>query len=99
MAGKPWTKQEEAMIGTLPDVEVAKAIGRSKWAVLHKRQELGIEAYHGYKKPLSKAQIKRLGKEPDRVLAEKWGLSRVHVTRSRLKLDIPCFRGNQSDRQ
>jgi len=40
--GPLWTKKQLALVGTLPDAEVASRIGRSTTAVCVMRQRLGI---------------------------------------------------------
>src|SRR2546426_10086052 len=59
-----WTPQEIKLLGTKPDAELARKIGRTVEAVSLKRQKLGIEA------PLQPAwneeEIKLLGTKTDR---------------------------------
>jgi hypothetical protein len=40
--GPWWTAEEKALLGTLPDIEVAERTGRSVEAVRHQRERLGI---------------------------------------------------------
>jgi hypothetical protein len=41
--GRPgWTKEQLALLGTLPDAEVARRTGRTEGAVTHQRNQLGI---------------------------------------------------------
>jgi len=41
-----WTEAQVALLGTLPDAEVARRIGRTELAVCLKRCKLGIETAH-----------------------------------------------------
>jgi hypothetical protein len=41
-AGPAWTPEEEALLGTLPDAEVAERTGRSVVAVQCRRSLLGV---------------------------------------------------------
>ncbi len=40
--GRRWTKKEKSLVGTMPDAEVARRIGRTLEAVRHVREYLGI---------------------------------------------------------
>lgn len=42
-----WLPEHVAMLGTVPDDEVAAAVGCCRATVLHRRQELGIPAWTG----------------------------------------------------
>jgi hypothetical protein len=39
--GRPWTPEEDALLGTLPDGEVAERLGRSRIAVVDRRNCAG----------------------------------------------------------
>ena len=41
----PWTKAQFAMVGTVPDREVARATGYSLSAVFYARHKLGVTNY------------------------------------------------------
>ena len=41
---RPWTRREIELLGTAPDVEVARFLDRSRMAVRHKRRVEGIPA-------------------------------------------------------
>lgn len=69
-SGSPaWSRQEIALLGTMPGPEVVRRIGRSVMAVRLKRQKLQIEP------PLHRLwttnDVKLLGKAPDRDVA-RW---------------------------
>lgn len=40
--GRPWTPEEDKLLGTMPDREVAALVGRSKACVWERRERLGI---------------------------------------------------------
>jgi hypothetical protein len=46
-AGRPWSREEEQLLGRLPDREVAARTGRTVHAVRGQRQRLGIPSFHG----------------------------------------------------
>ena len=45
-AGRPWTPEEDALLGTMPDPEVARRTGRSPGAVQGRRAELDIDGFY-----------------------------------------------------
>lgn len=47
MPGRPWTAEEIALLGTIPDGEVAGIVGRSKNAVAQQRAKRKIPVFHG----------------------------------------------------
>lgn len=42
---KPWTPQEDALLGTIPDPQLAKQLGRAQSNVGIRRRALGIPAF------------------------------------------------------
>jgi hypothetical protein len=44
-AGRPWTAEEDGLLGTMPDAEVAKRTGRSLGAVRDRRYARGIKRF------------------------------------------------------
>src|SRR6266478_5590203 len=40
-----WTVEEQALLGTMPDAELAKGLGRTFWAVRVRRNRLGIPPF------------------------------------------------------
>lgn len=88
-----WTAAEDALLGKLPDPDVAARLGITKLAVLKRRQRLGIAAC---KKPVPVPRMmrgamleplpKRLGKTPikdltaDEYLAAAREISRLRKT-------------------
>jgi DNA-binding Lrp family transcriptional regulator len=42
---RPWTKQEDALLGTDTDRAIAARLGRSTGAVIYRRKRLNIEGF------------------------------------------------------
>jgi hypothetical protein len=98
-AGPPWQPDEIALLGTMPDREVAAQIGRSTEAVRCHRYVLGIACFSKRKPPCraprwTEAKDRLLGTMPDPVLARKWHCSAMCVFNRRRKLGIPAHRGD-----
>ena len=53
-AGRPWTPEEDALLGTMPDPEVARRTGRTPGGVQVRRAELDIDGF--YRKRRRKAR-------------------------------------------
>ena len=45
-AGRPWTLEEDAQLGTMPDADAARRTGRSEEAVQERRAALGIDGFY-----------------------------------------------------
>ena len=87
--GPLWTPEDIALLGTLPDEEVARRTGRTVNAVRLKREELGIPNPAGNRwRP---EDITLLGTLPDREVARRLGRPLHSVTQKRCKLGIPTF--------
>lgn len=71
--GRPWTKAELRLLGTVPDDEAGRRMGRSLMSVRLKRQGLRIDA--PLQPPWSEAETKLLGTAPDREVAKRLGRS------------------------
>ena len=39
---RPWTREEEALLGRIPDEEIARKTGRPLGSISNKRRELGL---------------------------------------------------------
>ena len=89
--GPLWTPEDIALLGTVPDVEVARRTGRTLEAVRQKREELGIRNPAGNR--WLAEEIALLGALPDREVARRLGRSLQSVTQKRIKLRI----GNSLD--
>jgi hypothetical protein len=84
--GPRWTKRQLAMLGKMPDKEVARRTGRTVGAVRQMREELGIPNPAGNRwRP---EDIALLGTMPDREAARRLGRSLQSVTQKRIKLGI-----------
>jgi len=86
-----WTSQMNALLGTMPDKEVAAQLGLCETTVRHHRQELGI--------PASRPQVRwspemndLLGIMFDREVAVELGISCGAVQQQRRTLGIPPWR-------
>jgi hypothetical protein len=86
-----WTPEDIALLGTVPDVEVARRTGRTLEAVRQKREELGIRNPAGNR--WLAEEIALLGALPDREVARRLGRPLQSVTQKRIKLRI----GNSLD--
>jgi hypothetical protein len=76
-----------------PDDVVAARLGRSKSAVLLRRQKLGIMAFRYQRRHIWTAEEEAmLGTEKDTAIAERLGISKLTVGRRRRELWIPRFR-------
>jgi hypothetical protein len=90
-----WTEDEIALLGQLPDAEVARKIGRTVSAVRQKREELGIP--NPTTTHWNAEGIALLGTLPDAEVAQRLGRSVASVTRKRCKLGIPtAFDGRRT---
>ena len=83
-----WTIEEESLLGTMPDREAAKRLGRTVVAATLHRRRLGIPNWRGVK-PWAAEELAILGTMPDRLAAQKLGRSRVAVMQKRTQLGIP----------
>jgi hypothetical protein len=95
--GVPWTAEEEAILGTMSDREVAEKIGRSRAAVVHRRIKRRIPTLFVNRKQPCKCpawtpkQRSLLGTMPDSAVARKLGCTVGSVFARRKKLGIPSF--------
>jgi len=84
---RPWRADEIALVGTLPDAEVAARIGRSIGAVQTRRRALaGLRRPAG--RPWRSDEVALLGRVPDAEAAAALGRSVVAVTVKRRKMGI-----------
>ena len=98
MRGPLWTKEDHALLGTMPDKDVAERTGRTLGAVQARRYVFGVP-YVMKRNPISKpprwtpGRDRLLGTMPDSVLARKLRCSPFSVFNRRRKLKIPRYRG------
>jgi hypothetical protein len=85
--GPRWTPAEVALLGTMPDEEVAARTGKTPGAVRQKREELGIP--NPAANTWTAEDIALLGTLPDEAVAARLGRSRTAVTQKRCQLGIP----------
>ncbi|MFL6202925.1 MAG: hypothetical protein ACJ76J_27475 [Thermoanaerobaculia bacterium] len=83
-----WQPEEIALLGTAPDSEVARQVGRSALAVLTKRLALGMRVGRRFWQP---EEIALLGTAMDKQVAARLGRSTRAVLTKRLALGIPAF--------
>lgn len=90
---RPWTEKEVALLGTVPDLELARRLNRTKGSIVDKRNQLRIYRYrnrpgYGAWKGIEDAL---LGKFADSEVARRLGRPKRVVRRRRNKLGIPSF--------
>jgi hypothetical protein len=89
----PWPPEAIAMLGTMPDRDVAKHLGLSAHSVQLKRRLLGIRSYRpalpriDWTPPL----LALLGKLPDAEVAKRFGMSSDSIKHKRDELRIPPY--------
>jgi hypothetical protein len=85
--GPRWTEEDLALLGTAPDEEVARRIGRTANAVRVMRDRLGIPRPAGGR--WRDGDMALLGTLPDREAARRLGRPLKSVTQKRCQLGIP----------
>lgn len=81
-----WTSEAIALLGRMPDTEVADRLGVSNFPVKKKRKELGIKSY---KRPLPEITpeiASEFGRVSDAELARRFNVSVSFIRRARIKL-------------
>ncbi|WAJ37852.1 hypothetical protein OU800_01065 [Pseudomonas sp. GOM7] len=82
-----WTSEAIALLGMMPDTEVADRLGVSNFPVKKMRRELGIQAY---KRPLPEMTpeiILELGGLSDAEIARQLGVSASYIRRARINME------------
>jgi hypothetical protein len=97
-AGRPWTAEEETLLGSILDREVTAWIGPYPSTVANRRIELGIPSYRRHaptspRRDWTSAENSLLGSMPDPELAAQLGCTPIMVFCRRRKLGIPAYRG------
>src|SRR6266571_5249409 len=82
---RPWTKNELALLGTLPDAEVAELTGRTFGTVWQKR--LGIDQPALQSRKWTPAEDKLVGTAPDAEIARQLDCTESAVKSRRAILD------------
>ncbi len=88
-----WPKKLVALLGQIPDQELARRAGVGVDTVATERQRRGIEACYAKRDPIrwTPEMIERLGTASDREVAEELRIPRSCVRRKRTLLGIPPF--------
>ena len=93
--GRRWTRRELRLLGTRPDLEVARLVGRRCGNVQVKRGLLDIPSSRARQKfRWTPAKDRLLGTQDDRDLAERFGCSYAVLKQRRQKLGVAGF-GNR----
>jgi DNA-binding CsgD family transcriptional regulator len=87
-----WTQNELALLGTGPDGEVARRVGRSRSSVLRQRLKREVPAVYLFR-PWTKEELALLGKVPDKEIARRLGRNYQVVLAKRKRLGIPNSAG------
>ena len=88
--GPRWTKKDLALLGKIPDNEVARRTGRTPDAVRQKREELGRPNPAGSR--WTEEEVGLLGTMTDGEVAKKLVRSQSAITQKRIKLDMTNLR-------
>lgn len=88
-----WPKRLAALLGKVPDGELALQAGISKDTVATERKRRGIEAFHPVGEPVvwTRERIEMLGTDSDAAVARELGLHYASVKYKRQLLGIPPF--------
>lgn len=80
-----WTNEAIAMLGQMPDTEVADRLDISNFPVKKKRHELGIQAYKRPVPEITPEIVSAFGVVSDAELAGQLGVSVSYIRRARTK--------------
>jgi hypothetical protein len=78
---KPWKPEDDKLLGTRPDIQVAMLLKRPLHQVSYRRRQLGIAFKHSDYHLWKPGEIAMLGYEPDRKVAELTGRTVKNVRR------------------
>ncbi|HTV39279.1 MAG TPA: hypothetical protein VMF08_01780 [Candidatus Sulfotelmatobacter sp.] len=84
-----WTPEEDALLGTLSDAEVAKKLGCSIMRVFRRRSLLGVKNKNPMRRKWTQEEIALLGTKSDREVGLLIGKSVGNVRFKRIELGIP----------
>jgi len=82
-----WTPEQSALLGTAPDADIARRLGRTVTAITLRRSRLGIPNPHNQFRPFTAEEISLLGKFSDEEVARKTGRPAGSVSAKRRLLD------------
>ena len=80
-----WTDEALALLGTMPDPELADRLGVSRTPVKKKRAELGIAAYRAAFPEITSEIAAEFGAISDSALAKRLGVSPSFIRKARLR--------------
>src|SRR5207245_88941 len=88
---KPWLPEDEKVLGTRPDSQIAALLGRNRHQVVARRLRLGIPNFYE-RVPWTRQEIKLLGKLPDKEIAKmtRHTLGAIQAKRQGLALADPA---------
>jgi Uma2 family endonuclease len=89
--GFPWAPEDLALLGKMPDHQVATTIGTSPTSVCRKRLQLKIPPFAPSPPVIAwtEEMIEPMGRVPDIQVAQRYGISAMTVKRKRSQLGIP----------
>lgn len=91
-----WTPEQEAMLGTVSDREIAKMMAVSPMSVKYRREALHIKPYRILPEPQWNAlRLSALGRSEDLALAQMWHCEVAAVRHKRESLNIPLHHGSR----
>lgn len=88
---RPWTEEENKMLGRMPDREVARLTARSLESVQLRRSRRGIAPFDALLRRWTPAEERLLGTMTDEEVAKTLnrGLDGVRIRRQKLKIPLP----------
>jgi hypothetical protein len=90
---RPWAKEEDALLGTMRDEELAKRLGRSVMGIALRRQHAKVAKFGRVRTYWSVKEDRLLGTAPDEEIAKRLGRSQKSVTSRRFRLGIEKYGG------
>lgn len=88
---KPWTPEEDKLLGAEPDDTLARKLGRSFIAVSYRRQQMKIPRYGEETRPWTAKEDELLGTRTDVAVAEKLNRTAIDVRWRRKTLGIKPY--------
>jgi hypothetical protein len=85
---RPWTPEEDRLVGTKPDQEVAKLLNRTPEAVIAHRRFKGIKYLNPKLRPWTPSELAKLGKVPDAQIVRRTGRSLKSIQSKRQETGI-----------
>ena len=95
-AGEGWQPEHEAMLGTMPDKQLARKLGLNPETVYRRRKTLGIPSHRPHRSVTPRrvwtpAEDRLLGTMPDNALAVRLGCTSAMVYHRRKALGVRPF--------